>query len=156
MIAYDTIQMIQQDLITFGIAVFFMFVFILSLIFRQIRWVAIPLISAGLSALFTTGLISWMGWKVTVVSANFIALLMIIGISLTVHLVVRYREITSKNTDLSQYCLYGSLINFLYLILFNNQIIFIYTLSFMIIIIFLSKNIHSPRLDKIRIKKRFL
>ena len=101
MIAYDTIQMIQQDLITFGIAVFFMFVFILSLIFRQIRWVAIPLISAGLSALFTTGLISWMGWKVTVVSANFIALLMIIGISLTVHLVVRYREITSKNTDLS-------------------------------------------------------
>ena len=58
-----------------------------------------------------------------------------------------------KNTDLSQYCLYGSLINFLYLILFNNQIIFIYTLSFMIIIIFLSKNIHSPRLDKIRIKK---
>ena len=94
MIAHDTIKMIQQDLLTFGIAVFFMFVLILSLIFRQFRWVVIPLISAGLSALFTTGLISWMGWKVTVVSANFIALLMIIGISLTVHLVVRYREIT--------------------------------------------------------------
>ena len=73
MIAHDTIKMIQQDLLTFGIAVFFMFVLILSLIFRQFRWVVIPLISAGLSALFTTGLISWMGWKVTVVSANFIA-----------------------------------------------------------------------------------
>ena len=101
MIAHDTIKMIQQDLLTFGIAVFFMFVLILSLIFRQFRWVVIPLFSASLSALFTTGLISWMGWKVTVVSANFIALLMIIGISLTVHLVVRYREITSRFNDLS-------------------------------------------------------
>ena len=101
MIAHDTIKMIQQDLFTFGVAVFFMFVLILSLIFRQFRWVVIPLTSAGLSALFTTGLISWLGWKVTVVSANFIALLMIIGISLTVHLVVRYREIASKFNDLS-------------------------------------------------------
>ena len=101
MISHDTIKMIQQDLFTFGVAVFFMFVLILSLIFRQFRWVVIPLTSAGLSALFTTGLISWLGWKVTVVSANFIALLMIIGISLTVHLVVRYREITSKFNDLS-------------------------------------------------------
>ena len=101
MIAHDTIKMIQQDLLTFGVAVFFMFVLILSIIFRQFRWVIVPLVSAGLSALFTTGLISWMGWKVTVVSANFIALLMIIGISLTVHLVVRYREITSKFNDIS-------------------------------------------------------
>jgi predicted RND superfamily exporter protein len=101
MIAHDTIKMIQQDLLTFGIAVFFMFVLILSIIFRQFRWVVIPLFSACLSALFTTGLISWMGWKVTVVSANFIALLMIIGISLTVHLVVRYREITSKFNNIT-------------------------------------------------------
>ncbi len=101
MISHDTIKMIQQDLLTFGVAVFFMFVLILSFIFRQFRWVAIPLISACLSALFTGGLISWMGWKVTVVSANFIALLMIIGISLTVHLVVRYREITSRFHDLA-------------------------------------------------------
>ena len=101
MIAHDTIKMIQQDLFTFGVAVFFMFVLILSIIFKQFRWVAIPLISACLSALFTTGLISWMGWKVTVVSANFIALLMIIGISLTVHLVVRYREITSRFHNLT-------------------------------------------------------
>ena len=101
MIAHDTIKMIQQDLLTFGVAVFFMFVLILSIIFRQFRWVVIPLISACLSALLTTGFISWMGWKVTVVSANYIALLMIIGISLTVHLVVRYREITSRFNDLS-------------------------------------------------------
>ena len=101
MIAHDTIKMIQQDLFTFGVAVFFMFVLILSIIFRQFRWVIVPLVSAGLSALFTTGLISWIGWKVTVVSANFIALLMIIGISLTIHLVVRYREITSKFNDIS-------------------------------------------------------
>ena len=102
MIAYDTIQMIWQDLLVFGIAVFVMFVLILSIIFRQVRWVVVPLASAATSALITTGLISWFNWKVTVVSANFIALLMIIGISLTVHLVVRYREIASSNHDMDQ------------------------------------------------------
>ena len=102
MIAYDTIQMIWQDLLVFGIAVFVMFVLILSIIFRQVRWVVVPLASAATSALITTGLISWFNWKVTVVSANFIALLMIIGISLTVHLVVRYREIASSYHDMDQ------------------------------------------------------
>ena len=58
-----------------------------------------------------------------------------------------------KNTDLSQYCIYGSFINFFYIILFNSEILFIYTLCFMIIIILLSKNIFSPSFDKIKIKK---
>ena len=58
-----------------------------------------------------------------------------------------------KNTNLSQYCLYGSLINFFYIILFDSEILFFYTLCFMIIIFLLSKNIFSPNLDKIKIKK---
>ena len=58
-----------------------------------------------------------------------------------------------KNTNLGQYCLYGSLINFFYIILFDSKILFFYTLCFMIIIILLSKNILSPNLDKIKIKK---
>ena len=58
-----------------------------------------------------------------------------------------------KNTNLGQYCLFGSLINFFYIILFDSEILFFYTLCIMIIIILLSKNILSPNLDKIKIKK---
>ena len=58
-----------------------------------------------------------------------------------------------KNTNLGQYCLFGSLINFFYIILFDSEILFFYTLCIMIIIFLLSKNIFSPNLDKIKIKK---
>ena len=63
-----------------------------------------------------------MDWRVTVVSSNFISLLLIITISLTVHLTVRYRELraTRHHSDhdkllrhavLSMYrpCLYTAL-----------------------------------------------
>ena len=101
MISTDTIQFILNDIV-FGFAVGLLFITVLGFIFRQIRWILLPLISAFISAIVVTGLISFAGLKVTVVSANYIALLMIIAISLTMHLVVRYQELLSKNSELSQ------------------------------------------------------
>ena len=102
MISTDTIQFILNDIVFFGFAVGLLFITVLGFIFRQIRWILLPLISAFISAIVVTGLISFAGLKVTVVSANYIALLMIIAISLTMHLVVRYQELLSKNSELSQ------------------------------------------------------
>ena len=102
MISTDTIQFILNDIVFFGFAVGLLFITVLGFIFRQIRWILLPLISALISAIVVTGLISFAGLKVTVVSANYIALLMIIAISLTMHLVVRYQELLSKNSELSQ------------------------------------------------------
>ena len=102
MISTDTIQFILNDIVFFGFAVGLLFISVLGFIFRQIRWILLPLISAFISAIVVTGLISFAGLKVTVVSANYIALLMIIAISLTMHLVVRYQELLSKNSELSQ------------------------------------------------------
>ena len=102
MISTDTIQFILNDIVFFGFAVCLLFITVLGFIFRQIRWILLPLISAFISAIVVTGLISFVGLKVTVVSANYIALLMIIAISLTMHLVVRYQELLSKNSELSQ------------------------------------------------------
>ena len=102
MISTDTIQFILNDIVFFGFAVGLLFITVLGFIFRQIRWILLPLISAFISAIVVTGLISFPGLKVTVVSANYIALLMIIAISLTMHLVVRYQELLSKNSELSQ------------------------------------------------------
>ena len=102
MISTDTIQFILNDIVFFGFAVGLLFITVLGFIFRQTRWILLPLISAFISAIVVTGLISFAGLKVTVVSANYIALLMIIAISLTMHLVVRYQELLSKNSELSQ------------------------------------------------------
>ena len=96
MITVDTIDFISQDLITFGIAVFLVFLIVLSFIFKTIRWVAIPLSTALFSSVISIGVIGWLDWKVTVVSANFVSIVMIISLSLAVHLIVRYQELIQK------------------------------------------------------------
>ena len=122
MITVDTIRFISQDLTVFGISVLLIFTFVLSFIFRNLIWVFMPLFTALVTSAICMGLVGWFGWKVTVVSANFISILMIISISLMVHLIVRYQElgILDKesdqkniiNTTLSQMflpCLYTAL-----------------------------------------------
>ena len=101
MITVDTINFISQDLITFGLAVFFIFILVLGVIFKQFRWVAIPLSAALFSSIISIGVIGWLEWKVTVVSANFVSIVMIISLSLAVHLIVRYQELNHK-LDLDQ------------------------------------------------------
>ena len=102
MITADTIKFISQDLFVFGIAVLLIFVVVLSYIFRSLVWVLIPLSTAGITSILSMGAVGWLGWKVTVVSANFVSILMIISISLMVHLIVRYQELASINKNLNQ------------------------------------------------------
>ena len=90
MIASDMMSYVQSDLNTFGLGVFILFLISLSIVFRSIRWVALPLFcSAGITFL-VIGLLGFLDWRVTVVSSNFVALLLIISISLSIHLIVRY------------------------------------------------------------------
>jgi len=122
MIADDLVTFVQGDLSSFSIAVVLLIVFALGLIFRKLRWVAIPLACCAVAGVIMVGVLGLMDWRVTVVSSNFISLLLIITISLTVHLTVRYRELraTRHHSDhdkllrhavLSMYrpCLYTAL-----------------------------------------------
>lgn len=102
MIAADMINFVKSDLATFGSAIVLFIVFVLSLIFRRITWVIFPLITCILSTAFMLGLITWLDWRMTVISSNFVALLLIITLSITIHLVVRYREMLSTNPELGQ------------------------------------------------------
>ncbi|GIS32322.1 MAG: membrane protein [Gammaproteobacteria bacterium] len=98
MIASDMMSYVQSDLNTFGLGVFILFLISLSIVFRSIRWVALPLFcSAGITFL-VIGLLGFLDWRVTVVSSNFVALLLIISISLSIHLIVRYQEVASRGT----------------------------------------------------------
>ena len=93
MIADDLLTFVQGDLSTFSLAVVALIIFALGLIFRKARWVAIPLGCCAVAGIIMVGILGLMDWRVTVVSSNFISLLLIITISLTVHLMVRYREL---------------------------------------------------------------
>jgi hypothetical protein len=93
MIADDLITFVRSDLQNFGVAILLFIVSALAFLFAQIRYVLIPLVCGLVLTVWMIGLLGILNWPVTVISSNFIALLLIITVSLTVHLIVRYREI---------------------------------------------------------------
>ncbi len=102
MIADDMVTFIKNDLVVFGIGVFLFLVAMLSIIFRRIRWVTLPLLSCIYAGMTMIGLLGLVGWNVTVISSNFISLMLIITMSMNIHLVVRYRQLRKDSPDLSQ------------------------------------------------------
>ena len=93
MIATDMMDYIESDLVIFGTAVAVIFALMLYLFFGSLWYVLLPLMNAFLATFITAGFLGFMDWKISVVSSNFIALLLILTISLTVHLLVKINEI---------------------------------------------------------------
>ena len=93
MIVSDMMSFIRHDLVTFGVAVLAILALMLLFVFRKLQWVLLPLLTAAATAIITTGFLGMVGWPVTVVSSNFLALVLIFSLSLTIHLIVRYREL---------------------------------------------------------------
>ena len=106
MIASDMMDYIESDLIIFGSAVALIFALMLYLFFGSLWYVVMPLINAFLAAFITAGFLGYMDWKISVVSSNFIALLLILTISLTVHLLVKINEI-KKEMDIKDAIIHG-------------------------------------------------
>lgn len=102
MIAADMISFVQSDLVVFGTGIIVFIVLLLVLIFRSVIWTLLPLATCVLSAFFMLGLLSFLDWRMTVISSNFVALLLIITLSISIHLVVRYRELAASNSDWDQ------------------------------------------------------
>ena len=93
MIVSDSMDYVRSDLAVFGVGVVLLMTLILFISFRRPRWVILALMTCGITTLFMLGLLGMLDWRVTVVSSNFVSLLLIITMSLTVHLIVRYREL---------------------------------------------------------------
>lgn len=102
MISDDMVTFIKNDLLVFGIGVFVFLVVMLSIIFRKPRWVILPLLSCAFAGTLMIGLLGLVGWNVTVISSNFISLMLIITMSMNVHLVVRYRQLRNDLPDFNQ------------------------------------------------------
>ncbi|NQY65574.1 MAG: MMPL family transporter [Alteromonadaceae bacterium] len=97
MITADSIAFIQHDLINFGLVVILFIIATLAIAFSRLRWVILPLVTCVITGGVMIGLLGLLNWPVTVVSSNFISLMLILTLSLTIHLIVRYQEYHWQN-----------------------------------------------------------
>lgn len=98
-LGYEMIQIITHDLIVFGIAIFIIICLTLALIFRELKWVVIPVICCVFSVLPTMGILALLDLKATVISANFIALQLILTMAIALHLIVQFIEEQDRDPD---------------------------------------------------------
>ena len=97
MIADDMVSFVKNDLAVYGSSVLLLLWLCLWLFFRQIRFVVLPVIVCFLSVILASGLFGLLGYEITVISSNYIALQLIITISVVIHLIVAYRELYLKH-----------------------------------------------------------
>ena len=102
MISDDMMSFIKSDIIVFGLGVFIFIVLTLWLIFKNIKWVLMPLLGCATSVTIMIGLLGFIGWKVTVISSNFIALMLILNMAMNIHLTVRFLQLKKEFPQLSK------------------------------------------------------
>ena len=100
MIADDMMSYIKSDIIVFGAGVFLFIIFTLWFVFRSFLWVFVPLLSCFFSVFIMVGLLGLVGWKVTVISSNFIALMLILTMAMNIHMSVRYLQYKKENPNI--------------------------------------------------------
>ena len=111
MITDDMVTFVRNDLIVFGGGVLAFLIIILTAIFRKLKLIVLPLLSCFYSAFIMIGVLGLIGWKVTVISSNFLALMLIITISMNIHLIVRYLQLHRDNPEDNQLALVRSTIH---------------------------------------------
>jgi predicted RND superfamily exporter protein len=102
MVVADMVDFVRHDIRVFGIGVVAVLALLLIIAFRRPRWVILSLLTALATSVVTMGFLGLAEWRLTVVSSNFLALLLIFVLSLTIHLIVRYRELHVRNPDAEQ------------------------------------------------------
>jgi predicted RND superfamily exporter protein len=101
MITDDMMSFVQNDIVVFGIGVFIFILITLWLIFKKIKWVVIPLLGCAFSVGTMVGILGLLGWKVTIISSNFIALLLILNMAMNIHVTVRFLQIRKEIDNIS-------------------------------------------------------
>ncbi len=93
MIADDMMTFIKSDIVVFGIGVLLFIVATLWFVFRKLIWIIVPISSCVVSVIIMTGLLGLLGWKVTVISSNFIALMLILTMAMNIHISTRFLQL---------------------------------------------------------------
>ena len=103
MIADDMMTFIKKDIIVFGIGVFAFIIITLWFVFRKVLWITIPISSCFFAVIIMVGFLGLMNWKVTVISSNFIAMMLILTMAMNIHISTRYIQLSKTHSDLNNY-----------------------------------------------------
>ena len=99
MIADDMMTFIKSDIIVFGLGVLIFIILTLWYVFRKLIWIIVPISSCLFSVIIMTGLLGLLGWKVTVISSNFIALMLILTMAMNIHMSTRFLQLKESMPD---------------------------------------------------------
>jgi predicted RND superfamily exporter protein len=105
MIVSDMISFIEEDITVFGFGVIAFLILSLAYFFRKLRWILLPMGCCIMTVSVMVGFLGYADWRVTVISSNFISLLLIITMSITIHLIVRYRILAVERPEATQHTL---------------------------------------------------
>ena len=99
MIADDMMSFIKSDILVFGLGVFLFIIITLWFVFRKLIWIIVPISSCVFSVVIMMGVLGLLGWKVTVISSNFIALMLILTMAMNIHLSTRFLQLRQSYPD---------------------------------------------------------
>jgi uncharacterized protein len=99
MIADDMMTFIKSDVIVFGLGVLLFIIATLWFVFRKLIWIIVPISSCFFSVIIMVGLLGLLGWKVTVISSNFIALMLILTMAMNIHMSTRFLQLRKTHQD---------------------------------------------------------
>ena len=102
MIADDMMSFIKSDIVVFGIGVLIFILATLWFVFKKIVWIIVPISSCFFSVVIMMGLLGLLGWKVTVISSNFIALMLILTMAMNIHMSTRFLQLAKEKPNLSK------------------------------------------------------
>jgi predicted RND superfamily exporter protein len=101
MIADDMMTFIKSDIVVFGLGVLLFIIATLWFVFRKLIWIIVPISSCFFSVVIMMGLLGLLGWKVTVISSNFIALMLILTMAMNIHMSTRFLQLRKSNSSKS-------------------------------------------------------
>ncbi len=93
MIADDMMTFIKSDIVVFGLGVLLFIIATLWFVFRKLIWIVVPISSCFFSVIIMMGLLGLLGWKVTIISSNFIALMLILTMAMNIHISTRFLQL---------------------------------------------------------------
>ena len=97
MIADDMMTFIKSDILIFGLGVLIFIISTLWILFKKIIWIVVPISSCFFSVIIMMGFLGLIGWKVTVISSNFIALMLILTMAMNIHMSTRFLQLRKSS-----------------------------------------------------------
>lgn len=96
LIVDDIVYYIKSDLLVYTLLLGLILAVVMWLFFRNLSFVILSIVVCIFTLAISSGIFALLGYKITIVSSNYISILFVVNISLIIHLIVSYLENIKK------------------------------------------------------------